>query len=340
LVIERDGRARGLMPLYMKSHSQGEYVFDWGWADAFERAGGEYYPKLQASVPFTPVTGSRLLIACGSAEDAEETRRALLSAGASAVSQLNASSLHITFLTKDEWQAASARGFLQRMDQQFHWRNRAYSSFNDFLADLSSSKRKTLRKERAAVFAEGVEFEWLAGRDITEAHWDEFFTFYMDTGSRKWGQPYLTREFFSRVGESMGEQIVLIRKGGLADSSFGVEAQRFYLFPTNYHDAGGGEPTHVPITHWAEVVRTWQIRDVALLERLESLTVLGRDVIDTRYRFRPDQAINVIAVRAYRLAQAVNVAMKPEYAGCRRPGPPRHPSGRRVSPRAPAAPSS
>ena len=114
-----------------------------------------------------------------------------------------------------------------------------------------------------------------------------------------------------------GEQVVLIRKGGLADQSFGVEADRFYLFPTNYHDAGGGEPMHVPITHWAEVVKSWQIHDAAMLPRLESLTILGRDAIETRYRFRPDQAINVIAVRAYRLPNAVNIAMKPEYAGCR-----------------------
>jgi hypothetical protein len=114
-----------------------------------------------------------------------------------------------------------------------------------------------------------------------------------------------------------GRQVVLIRKGGLADQSFGVEAERFYLFPTNYHDAGSGEPTHVPITHWAEVVKTWQIRDAELLNRLQTLTILDRDAIETRYRFRPDQAINVVAVRAYRLARPVEIAMKPEYAGCR-----------------------
>ncbi len=204
LVIERDNEIIGLMPIYRKTHSQGEYVFDWGWADAFERAGGQYYPKLQASVPFTPVTGRRLL-----ARD-EETRNALLAAGAAAVSELDCSSLHITFLTESEWKAAGAMGFLQRTDRQFHWENKGYENFERFLADLSSSKRKNLRKERAAVFAEGVEFEWLTGRDIAEAHWDAFFDFYMDTGSRKWGRPYLTRDFFSRVGESMGAQIVLI----------------------------------------------------------------------------------------------------------------------------------
>jgi predicted N-acyltransferase len=215
LTIERGGEIHGLMPLYLKSHSQGEYVFDWGWADAFERAGGEYYPKLQASVPFTPVTGPRLLVS-RQAENAESVRNGLLAAGASAVSQLGASSLHITFLTQAEWRAAAALGFLQRNDQQFHWENHGYSSFDQFLGELSSAKRKNLRKERAAVFADGVAFEWLTGRDITEAHWDRFFAFYMNTGSRKWGRPYLTREFFSRVGDSMGEQIVLIlaKRGG------------------------------------------------------------------------------------------------------------------------------
>lgn len=126
------------------------------------------------------------------------------------------------------------------------------------------------------------------------------------------------KEWASVIGAlGSGEQIVLIRKGGLADQSFGVEADCFYLFPTNYHDAGGGEPAHVPITHWAEVVKSWQIRDAAMLPRLESLTILGRDAIETRYRFRPDQAINVIAVRAHRLANAVNIAIKTEYSGCR-----------------------
>ena len=208
LVIENAGVITGLLPMYLKSHSQGEYVFDYGWADAFQRAGGEYYPKLQASVPFTPVTGRRLLIV----RDAplEETRNALFAAGAAAVKEFDASSLHITFLTEDEWKAAGSLGYLQRTDQQFHWVNENYSSFDGFLSRLSSSKRKNLRKERAAVFAEGVSFDWLSGSDITDAHWDTFFQFYMDTGGRKWGHPYLTREFFSRIGESMGEQIVLI----------------------------------------------------------------------------------------------------------------------------------
>jgi predicted N-acyltransferase len=208
LAIERDGVVIGLMPMYLKNHSQGEYVFDHYWADALERAGGDYYPKLQAAVPFTPVTGPRLLVS--PIADVAATRDALLSTGITAVKQLHASSLHITFLTEDEWISAGEAGFLQRTDQQFHWENRGYQSFDQFLGELASAKRKNLRKERAAVREAGVEFDWLTGSDLTEAHWDTFFRFYMDTGGRKWGRPYLTREFFSRITQSMGEQVVLI----------------------------------------------------------------------------------------------------------------------------------
>jgi len=208
LVVERDSRIEGILPLYLKNHSQGEYVFDHAWADALERAGGDYYPKLQASVPFTPATGRRMLIAPGANESA--MRAALLSTGANAVKELHASSLHITFLTEDEWRAAREAGYLQRTDQQFHWENRGYTSFDQFLGELNSSKRKNLRKEREAVRAEGVEFDWLTGSGLTEAMWDQFFAFYMDTGGRKWGHPYLTREFFSRIGASMADQILLV----------------------------------------------------------------------------------------------------------------------------------
>jgi predicted N-acyltransferase len=198
----------GLMPMYLKSHSQGEYVFDHAWADALERAGGDYYPKLQASVPFTPVTGRRLL------GDAPE----LLGYAKAALGQIGASSLHITFLTRAEWQAAGDAGYLLRSGQQFHWENRGYASFDEFLGELSSAKRKNLRKERESVRDAGVTFDWLTGADITEAHWDQFFDFYMDTGGRKWGTPYLTREFFSRLGEGLGKQTLLVmaRRDGRA----------------------------------------------------------------------------------------------------------------------------
>jgi predicted N-acyltransferase len=194
----------GLMPLYLKSHSYGEYVFDQAWADALERAGGDYYPKLQCAVPFTPVTGPRLL----TANDAAQVD--LLRTAAGAVKQIGASSLHITFLPRAEWQAAGKAGYLLRTGQQFHWENRGYSSFDEFLGELSSAKRKTLRKERASVRKAGVTFEWLTGSDITEAHWDLFFKFYMDTGGRKWGTPYLTREFFSRLVQGLSRQTLLI----------------------------------------------------------------------------------------------------------------------------------
>lgn len=208
LAVEQDGQIKGLMPLYVKSHSQGEYVFDHAWADALERAGGNYYPKLQASVPFTPVTGRRLLIAENT--DRAATEAALLEAGVTAVEQTGCSSLHITFATEEEWRAAESVGYLLRTDRQFHWENRGYQSFDQFLTELSSSKRKNLRKERAAVRETGIEFDWLTGSDIQEKHWDAFFEFYMDTGSRKWGSPYLTRDFFSRIGQSMPEQVLLI----------------------------------------------------------------------------------------------------------------------------------
>lgn len=216
LVVEDDGRIAGLLPLYLKNHSQGEYVFDHGWADAFERAGGDYYPKLQASVPFTPVTGPRLLVAQDA--DIDSVRTMLLAGGASAVKELRASSLHITFLTEEEWNAAGSVGYLLRNDQQFHWENRGYATFDEFLGELSSSKRKNLRKERAAVREAGIEFDWLTGSDLTEVVWDQFFEFYTDTGGRKWGHPYLTREFFSRIGASMSDQILLViaRRGARA----------------------------------------------------------------------------------------------------------------------------
>ena len=194
----------GLMPLYLKSHSYGEYVFDHAWAEALERAGGDYYPKLQCAVPFTPVTGPRLLTADDAARDS------LLRTAAAAVKQLGASSLHITFLTREEWQGAGRCGYLLRTGQQFHWENPGYASFDEFLGELSSAKRKNLRKERAQVREAGVTFEWLTGSDIAEAHWDQFFDFYMDTGGRKWGTPYLTRDFFSRLGQGLSKQTLLV----------------------------------------------------------------------------------------------------------------------------------
>ena len=202
--------AIGAMPMYLKSHSRGEYVFDGGWAEAFYRVGGSYYPKLQVSVPFTPATGRRLLVAdCGSTRDAGVVESQLLGAAIQVARQIEVSSLHITFMPEDQWQLADKVGCLSRIDTQFHWRNAGYTTFDDFTAALSSKKRKNIRRERREAVANGIEIEWLTG-DISEAQWDAFYRFYVDTGHRKWGTPYLNREFFSRIGETMGESILLI----------------------------------------------------------------------------------------------------------------------------------
>jgi hypothetical protein len=208
LLEDTAGMPIGCMPCYLKSHSQGEYVFDHGWADAYMRAGGRYYPKLQVSVPFTPVTGRRLLVRSGA--NAAEREGLLLQAATQFADRLGVSSLHITFPTQDEWRLAGELGFLQRTDQQFHWRNEGYASFEDFLGALTSRKRKAIRKERREALAGGIEIEWITGGDLTEAHLDAFFAFYMDTGSRKWGSPYLTRSCFSLLRESMADRMLLV----------------------------------------------------------------------------------------------------------------------------------
>ena len=211
LVLENEAsQAAGIVPCYRKTNSYGEYVFDHGWADAYTRAGGRYYPKLQVSVPFSPVTGPRLFAV-------EEKTRSLLMQGLIALcTEEHASSAHITFLPEADWQAFGGGNWLRRTDIQFHWHNQGYESFDDFLKSLSSQKRKNIRKERASVAAAGITLHALTGRGILERHWDAFFKFYMDTGARKWGQPYLNRKFFSLIGQSMAEHILLVvaERGG------------------------------------------------------------------------------------------------------------------------------
>jgi predicted N-acyltransferase len=208
LVLDGDGGPAGVAPCYLKSHSNGEYVFDWGWADAYERAGGRYYPKFQASVPFTPVTGPRLLTRPG--PGAAERKRLLAAGLVEVCRRSGASSAHLTFLPEDDWSMLAEMGFLKRTDQQFHWIDNGYGNFEGFLGALASRKRKALRKERRDALTGGLTVEWLTGRDITEAHWDSFFAFYMDTGSRKWGRPYLNRRFFSLLGERMADRVLLV----------------------------------------------------------------------------------------------------------------------------------
>ena len=195
IMVERAGRITAAAPAYLKTHSQGEYVFDHGWADAWERAGGDYYPKLQVAVPFTPCVGPRLL---------GDDRNALLAALETVTIQNGLSSAHITFLPDDDVKAAEGRGWLRRDGLQFHWLNHGYAGFDDFLAALSSRKRKAIRKERAAA-NDGVEIVELRGSEIRSGHWDAMWHFYQHTGARKWGRPYLARAFFDLVGEAMGD---------------------------------------------------------------------------------------------------------------------------------------
>ncbi|MEO0549843.1 MAG: GNAT family N-acetyltransferase [Pseudomonadota bacterium] len=201
------GQLLAAMPLYAKTHSRGEFVFDYSWADAFERAGGSYYPKLLTAVPFTPVTGRRRLIPPG--PDHDRLANALLMGAIQVAQQNEISSLHLNFITEGEAEALGRDNLLIRTDQQFHWTNDGYGSFDDFLAALSSAKRKNLRKERKRA-QDGLEFVHLTGDQITEAHWDTFYEFYVDTGIRKWGSPYLNRSTFSLLGERMSKDILLI----------------------------------------------------------------------------------------------------------------------------------
>jgi len=207
LVKDSNDRLRGAMPLYGKTHSRGEFVFDHSWADAFERAGGNYYPKLLSAVPFTPVTGRRRLVPPG--PDEGRIKSLLLNAAVNFADQNKLSSFHMNFIEREESESLTLNGLLCRTDQQFHWFNNGYESFDDFLAELSSAKRKNLRKERAKA-QEGLTFAHIRGDDITEDHLDVFFEFYMDTGSRKWGSPYLTRETFSLLRERLADDMLFI----------------------------------------------------------------------------------------------------------------------------------
>ena len=200
---DEDGAVIGVMPLYLKGHSQGEYVFDHAWADAYQRAGGQYYPKLLSAIPFTPVAGPRLLA------ESEERKRALLGAAVGLTEREGLSSLHVNFADDADQAVLTQAGLLGRQDRQFVWENAGYASFEDFLAALSSSRRKTIRRERREAQA-GLDIFVLTGGDLTEDAWDAFFAFYMDTGSRKWGRPYLNRLFFSLVGERMADRIALV----------------------------------------------------------------------------------------------------------------------------------
>ena len=249
LLEDEDGALLGALPAYLKNHSRGEYVFDQGWADAFERAGGRYYPKLQASVPFTPATGPRLLTRTGI-----EAQAALAEGFKELTRRHGISSAHATFVPEAEMAVFEAAGYLHRTDQQFHFLNPGYGAYDDVLATLASRKRTALKKERRAALENGISIDWLTGSDLTEDIWDQFFAFYMDTGSRKWGRPYLNRRFYSLVGERLAEDILLVmaRRDGRyiagainfigGDALYGrhwgcIEDHPFLHFEVCYHQA-------------------------------------------------------------------------------------------------------
>ena len=260
LMVENEtGQILAAAPSFLKSHSQGEYVFDHGWADAYERAGGRYYPKHQVAAPFTPATGPRLLVA--DTPHADEARAALIAGLEALRAQTQSSSVHVTFAQEPDIAALKQAGYLERNDLQFHWLNEGFGSYDDFLATLASRKRKALKRERREALSAGITVEALSGRELTEAVWDDFYGFYQDTGSRKWGRPYLNREFFSRVGEAMGERIVLMmaRRAGRyiagainfrgANTLYGrnwgcIEDHPFLHFEVCYHQAIDYAITH------------------------------------------------------------------------------------------------
>ncbi|MGL4812325.1 MAG: GNAT family N-acetyltransferase [Beijerinckiaceae bacterium] len=261
LIENADGALLACAPSYVKTHSRGEYVFDQGWADAYERAGGAYYPKIQVSVPFTPATGPRLLVRSGA--QAGLARSSLLAGLRALRAQTRASSLHLTFLTEQDRATLEAREFLMRTDQQFHWFNRGYATFDEFLALLASRKRKLIRRERRDALANGITIDHLTGRDLTEAVWDQFFAFYMDTGSRKWGRPYLTRAFFSLIGERMADDILLIM--AKRDGKYIAGAINFISLDTLYGRHWGCIEDH-PFLHFE--VCYYQAMDYAIAHGL------------------------------------------------------------------------
>jgi len=252
LVEDETGQLLAATPSFLKSHSQGEYVFDHGWADAYERAGGRYYPKLQVAAPFTPATGPRLLVA--DTQRADEARAALIGGLEALRAQTQSSSVHVTFAQEPDITALKQAGYIERNDLQFHWQNDGFGTYDDFLATLASRKRKALKRERREALANGITIDVLSGNGLTEAVWDDFFSFYEDTGARKWGRPYLNRAFFSAVGAAMGERIVLVmaRRAGRyiagainfrgANTLYGrnwgcIEDHPFLHFEVCYHQA-------------------------------------------------------------------------------------------------------
>lgn len=303
----RDGRIDGVVPAYIKTNSQGEYVFDHAWANAYSRAGGDYYPKIQVAVPFTPVSGRRLLIAPRAAVD---TTRSALIAGLEALrDKVEASSVHLTFLTKPEWEALAPHGFLQRTDQQFHFVDENYGTFDGFLAALASRKRKVIKRERKEALAAGITIDWVTGADLTEAHWDAFWSFYMDTGSRKWGRPYLTRRFFSLIGERMRDRVLLVM--AKRDGRYIAGAINFIGDDALYGRNWGCIEEH-PFLHFE--VCYYQAIDFALSRGLSRVEAGAQGEHKLARGYRPTTTYSAHAIADKRLSRAIADYLQQERA--------------------------
>ncbi|MGE3476679.1 MAG: GNAT family N-acetyltransferase [Rhodospirillaceae bacterium] len=299
LILEEDGCVVGCAPLYLKTHSYGEYIFDWGWAQAYERAGGRYYPKLQCAVPFTPATGPRLLVAENTPQR-EALQRGLAEGMMELARQLKVSSVHVTFATEAEHKLMAGEGLMPRLSEQFHWKNEGYASFDDFLAALSSRKRKTIRRERDVANSR-VKISTLTGDDITDRHWDAFFRFYKNTSDRKWGQAYLNREFFSLLGERLKDAVVLVmgeENGELVCGALNLRGGDT-LFGRNW-----GAAVDYPMLHFE--VCYYRAMDFAIAEKLAWVEAgaQGEHKIQRGYLPRSTYSNHWIADRGFRNAVA------------------------------------
>ena len=307
LLARVDGTIAGIVPCYLKSHSQGEYVFDRGWADAYERAGGRYYPKLQASVPFTPATGPRLLIRSG--VDTELVGDALARGLVALCNATNASSVHVTFAREAEQKFLIEHDFLARTDQQFHWHNQGYGSFDDFLATLNSRHRKAIKRERREAVSAGITIHWLTGKDITEEAWDAFFAFYMETGSRKWGRPYLTRAFFSLVGESMRDDVLLVMA---KRSDRWIAGAINFIGSDTLFGRNWGATEHHPFLHFE--VCYYQAIDFAILRGLKTVEAGAQGEHKIARGYLPQTTFSAHYIADTGLRRAINEYLKRERA--------------------------
>ena len=310
VIIEQQGRVLACAPLYLKSHSYGEYVFDWNWAEAYERAGGRYYPKLQCCVPFTPVTGPRLLV--DPAYDVAHLRKILIRAMMSLAQDHNCSSLHITFPGQGECEEMTRLGMLQRIGTQFHWQNHGYTDFDQFLAALSSRKRKAIRKERRQIRDSGVEMRALNGDTIKPHHWDAFYRFYRNTTDRKWGPAHLNRDFFGHLQETMADHVVLIigeQEGEMVCGAWNLTGSDT-LFGRNW-----GCLERVKFLHFEACY--YQAIDYAIAHRLSRVEAGAQGEHKIQRGYLPAPTYSAHWIRSQALSEAVERFLERERAAVR-----------------------